>query len=141
LCINVIFLLLALIKEYIIDRFIDLRGELKMADKKFAVIETGGKQYQVEVGTIIDIEKLDVETSNKVTFDKVLLMDDGKDLKIGQPYVEGAKISATVLNQHRDDKKIVFKPLHLLEKEREKVIGGGHDRHSDHCKAGGRVGD
>lgn len=80
-----------------------------MADKKFAIIETGGKQYQVEEGTIIDIEKLDTEPNKKVTFDKVLLLDDGTELKIGQPYVEGANVSATVLNQYRGDKLIVFK--------------------------------
>lgn len=63
---------------------------------KFAVIETGGKQYKVSEGDVIKIEKLSGEykEGDKVTFDKVLLVDDGKDTKIGTPYLEGVKVSA-----------------------------------------------
>ncbi len=75
----------------------------------FAVIETGGKQYKVSEGLILDIEKLEVELASTVTFDKVLLYYNGKDTQIGAPHLEGVKVSATVLNQHKDDKKIVFK--------------------------------
>ena len=75
----------------------------------FAVIETGGKQYKVENGTIVDIEKLELEPQQEVTFDKVLLVFDGKSTKIGTPYVSGASVKAKVLNQVRDDKVIVFK--------------------------------
>ncbi|NDC82956.1 50S ribosomal protein L21 [bacterium] len=75
----------------------------------FAIIETGGKQYKVEEGTIIDVEKLEVEAQGSVTFDKVLLVQSGEKTQVGQPYVSGASVSATVLNHVKDDKKIVFK--------------------------------
>ena len=73
-----------------------------------AVIETGGKQYIVEEGTILDIEKLDVE-SGSVAFDRVLTVFDDASVKVGQPYVEGARVEATILNQIRGDKVLVFK--------------------------------
>ena len=75
----------------------------------FAVIETGGKQYKVNEGLIVDVEKLPVDAKQDVVFDKVLLIYDGKETKIGNPYIEGAKVAATALNQHRDDKVLVFK--------------------------------
>lgn len=75
----------------------------------FAVIETGGKQYKVEKGTIIDIEKLPVEKNTDVKFENILLISDGKDVKIGQPYVKGASVTATVLNQIKSEKTIAFK--------------------------------
>ena len=55
----------------------------------YAVIETGGKQYKVEQGDVVFIEKLDVEAGDTVTFDKVLVVG-GDDLKVGAPYVDGA---------------------------------------------------
>ena len=75
----------------------------------FAIIETGGKQYKVEPGTIVDIEKLEAEVASKVTFDRVVLVDDGDKTNIGQPYVQGATVVASVLNHVKDEKKIVFK--------------------------------
>ena len=75
----------------------------------FAVIETGGKQYKVQIGTIVDIEKLEVPAQEVVAFDKVLLISDGDNVHIGTPYVEGASVCAKVLNHVRDDKIIVFK--------------------------------
>ncbi|NBV42747.1 50S ribosomal protein L21 [bacterium] len=75
----------------------------------FAIIETGGKQYKVAAGTIIDVEKLEAEPNTTLTFDKVLLVSGNGEPKIGQPYVEGASVKATVLNQVKDDKVIVFK--------------------------------
>lgn len=76
---------------------------------KFAVIETGGKQYKVAVGDIVRIEKLDVTEEAAVSFDNVLLVGDGETAKIGQPYVSGASVAAKVLEQGRDKKKIVFR--------------------------------
>ena len=55
----------------------------------YAVIETGGKQYRVQNGDRISVEKLDVEDGGKVVFDKVLVCGDGADLKVGAPYLEG----------------------------------------------------
>ncbi len=76
---------------------------------KFAIIETGGKQYKVEAGTIIDIEKINGNKLDKVTFDKVLLVADDKQTIIGQPYIKSAKVEATILNQIKDKKITVFK--------------------------------
>lgn len=76
---------------------------------KFSIIETGGKQYKVSDGQKLKVEKLAAETGDSFIFDKVLLVVDGENVKIGTPYVEGAKIEAKVLNQGRDKKKIVFK--------------------------------
>jgi large subunit ribosomal protein L21 len=74
---------------------------------KFAVIETGGKQYKVSEGDIVKIEKLsdEIKEGDKITFDKVLLIDDGKDTKIGSPYLDGVKVSA-VFEEGGKDKKI-----------------------------------
>lgn len=86
---------------------------------KFTIIQTGGKQYKVNSGQKLKIEKLDVETNGKVVFDKVLLTADDDSVKIGTPYVEGAKVEAKVLRQARDKKKIVFK-YHAKTRYRKK---------------------
>jgi large subunit ribosomal protein L21 len=83
--------------------------EEKLKEKLFAIIETGGKQYKVSEGTIIDIEKLDTEAEKSVDFDKILLINDGTATTIGEPYIEKASVSGVVLNHFRDKKKIVFK--------------------------------
>lgn len=76
---------------------------------KFAVIQTGGKQYKVSAGQKIKIEKIDAEKGAKFVFDKVLLEANGSDIKIGTPHVSGAKVEGEVVKQSRDKKKIVFK--------------------------------
>jgi len=75
----------------------------------FVVIKTGGKQYRAEEGDVLEIEKLQVEQGNKVTFDEVLLLNDGNKVMIGQPHVENAAVTAVVLENFKDDKIIVFK--------------------------------
>jgi large subunit ribosomal protein L21 len=75
----------------------------------YAVIETGGKQYRVEVGTELEVELLDVEPGKNVTFDRVLLVADGDEASIGRPVVDGAAVSAEVLRQDRGPKLISFK--------------------------------
>jgi large subunit ribosomal protein L21 len=75
----------------------------------YAVIETGGKQYRVEVGTELEVELLDVEPGKTVTLDRVLLVADGDEAAIGQPVVGGATVSAEVLRQARGEKLIAFK--------------------------------
>lgn len=74
----------------------------------YAVIETGGKQYKVQQGDVVFIEKLDVEEGTAVTFDKVLVVG-GDDLKVGAPYVDGATVTATALKQGKSKKIIVYK--------------------------------
>lgn len=73
----------------------------------FAVIHTGGKQYKVEKGDTLRIEKLSDLTDGKVVFDKVLLVDDGTTTKVGAPYITGATVSATVLVEEGKGKKVL----------------------------------
>ena len=75
----------------------------------FSIIQTGGKQYKVSTGQKLKIEKLEAEVDGNFVFDKVLLTVDGESVKIGTPYVEGAKVEAIVLKQGKGEKKIVFK--------------------------------
>lgn len=75
----------------------------------YAVIETGGKQYRVSEGDIINVEKLGAEEGAAVTFDRVVAIGKEDGLTCGAPYVEGAKVSASVLKNGRAKKVIVFK--------------------------------
>jgi large subunit ribosomal protein L21 len=74
----------------------------------YAVIHTGGKQYKVAPGEHLRIEKIEGDKGAKVSFDKVLLIG-GDSVKIGRPYVEGAKVNAEIVVQDRAKKIIVFK--------------------------------
>lgn len=75
----------------------------------YAVIETGGKQYRVQEGDIITVEKLNVEAGEKVVFDKVLVLAGEGDLKVGAPYVEGAAVAGEVVENGKGKKVIIFK--------------------------------
>ncbi len=75
----------------------------------YAVIETGGKQYRVEVGTELEVELLDAEPGKTVKLERVLLVADGDDASIGQPVVDGAAVSAEVVRRDRGPKLISFK--------------------------------
>ena len=75
----------------------------------YAVIETGGKQYRVEVGTELQVELLDVEPGKTITLDRVLLVTDGDTSSIGRPLVADAAVSAEVVRQIRGEKLISFK--------------------------------
>jgi large subunit ribosomal protein L21 len=75
----------------------------------YAVVQTGGKQYRVAVGDRIDVEKLDAEPGAEVTLDRVLMVEQDGDVKIGTPVVDGAKVIASVDAQKRGKKLIVFK--------------------------------
>ncbi len=74
----------------------------------YAIIETGGKQYKVEQGDVVFVEKLGVEEGETVTFDKVLVVS-GDDVKVGTPYVDGASVEASVVKNGKDKKIIVYK--------------------------------
>ena len=80
-----------------------------------AVIETGGKQYYVEEGSIIYVEKLDAEANKTVKFDKVLMVDSN----VGQPYVAGASVEGEVL-KHGKNKKIIVYKYNAKKKYRKK---------------------
>ena len=75
----------------------------------FAIIEASGTQYKVEKGQILEINKMEEKEGSTITFENVLLIDDGKDTKIGTPFVEGASVSAKVADHKRGDKIRVFK--------------------------------
>jgi large subunit ribosomal protein L21 len=75
----------------------------------YAVIKTGGKQYRVEEGDTLKIEKLEVGTGESVDFDEVLLVADGDKITVGQPLVSGAKVTAEVVEQGRHDKVRIIK--------------------------------
>ncbi len=75
----------------------------------YAVIESGGKQHRVSEGEVLRLEKLELEVGATVTFDKVLMIGEGAEVKIGQPYVKGGSVEAEVLNQARGKKIRIVK--------------------------------
>ena len=75
----------------------------------YAIIETGGKQYRVQEGDVLFIEKLNVEAGDAVEFDKVLAVSNGEELTVGAPIVEGAKVDATVEKNGKGKKVIIYK--------------------------------
>ena len=75
----------------------------------YAIVETGGKQYQVEEGRYVEVELLDAEKDSKVVFDKIVMIVNGKKSKVGQPYVANAKVEGTILKTDRAKKIIVYK--------------------------------
>ena len=75
----------------------------------YAVIQTGGKQYRVKEGLTLKVEKLDVAEGDSVELDKVLMTVDGDDVKVGAPYVEGGKVTATVKSHGRGKKVKIIK--------------------------------
>jgi len=77
----------------------------------YAIIETGGKQYKVQPGQTIEVEKLPAAVGDKVILDRVLLVADGEQVTVGRPTVEGAKVQATVVGEGKARKVIIFKYL------------------------------
>ena len=75
----------------------------------YAVIQTGGKQYRVQQGDVIYVEKIDAQANDAVTFDKVLLVGEGEAVKVGTPAVDGAKVEGKVLGQVKGQKIVVYK--------------------------------
>ena len=75
----------------------------------FAIIETGGKQYKVQEGDVIFVEKLAGEENSTVVFDKVIAVGDGSDIKVGAPYIEDASVEANLVKSGKAPKIIVYK--------------------------------
>ena len=75
----------------------------------YAVVTTGGKQYRVEPGSELEVERLSGDAGSSVTFDRVLLVGDGEAVTIGTPTVEGATVSGTVLGEALGPKLVIFK--------------------------------
>mgnify|MGYP003393561516 CR=1 FL=1 len=76
---------------------------------KIAVIETGGKQYLVENDAVLYIEKIEGEKDGKVSFDKVLLTDDGTSTNVGAPYLSGVAVKGEIIEEGREKKVVVIK--------------------------------
>ena len=91
----------------------------------YAIIKTGGKQYRVEAGDKIDVEKLSAEVGDTVTFEEVLASGSGEGLSVGAPFVDGAKVTAKVVDQFRAKKVIAFKFKRRKGHHKTK----GHRRH------------
>ena len=75
----------------------------------YAVIETGGKQHRVIEGESIRVEKIEAETGSTIDFDRVLIVGEGETVKVGTPVIEGAKVSAEVVQHGRGDKVTILK--------------------------------
>ena len=75
----------------------------------YAVIETGGKQYRVSEGDVITVERLNVEDGANVELDKVLILGEGNDIKVGTPYIDGAKIMGRVVENGKAKKVVIYK--------------------------------
>ena len=75
----------------------------------YAIFKTGGKQYKVQAGDKIDVEKIDAEVGAEASFSEVLMVGDDSSTKIGDPIVEGASVTAEVIDQHRAKKVTAFK--------------------------------
>jgi len=75
----------------------------------YAIIQTGGKQYRVAEGDILDVEKLPLEAGQSTTFTDILMIADGDNVSIGAPFVDKASVKAEVVDQWKDEKVIAFK--------------------------------
>jgi large subunit ribosomal protein L21 len=87
----------------------------------YAVVETGGKQYQATPGGTIEVERLPAEVGTEVALDRVLMIADGEEITVGQPTVAGAQVLATVVGQ-RQRRKVTF--FHYMPKKRERKKHG-----------------
>jgi len=74
-----------------------------------AIVETCGKQYEVQEGRYIDVEFMGKEENESLELDKVVMIVDGENSKVGQPYIEGATVKATVLKNGKEKKVLVYK--------------------------------
>lgn len=106
----------------------------------YAVVTTGGKQYRVEAGSMLLVEKIVAEPGSSVTLDRVLLVGDGDNVTVGTPTVSGASVSATVLGEERGQKIVVFKFKQKVKYRRRT----GHRQHLtrlrvDSITAGGKT--
>ena len=87
----------------------------------YALFEYKGKQYKAEKDALIQVDKIDAEDGAKITLDSVLLVSDGDAVKVGTPYVNGAKVEVEVENSFRDKKVLVYK--YKAKKDYHRLIG------------------
>ncbi len=95
----------------------------KELSSEFAIIETGGKQYMVSVGDVLEVELLEkgLNDGDSIEFDKVLMVDDGKDTTIGEPYIKGAKVQATYVGLKKGKKITIVR--YKAKSNRDRKIG------------------
>lgn len=86
----------------------------------YAVVRTGGKQYRVSQGMTFDVELLEGASGDAITFDDVLLVSNGTEVKVGRPVVSGATVKATIVAQVKDPKKIAFKKTRRQDTRKKK---------------------
>jgi large subunit ribosomal protein L21 len=89
----------------------EVGGEAKLGGKlmKYAIVEDGGKQYKAVEGTTIDVDRFPAEVGEQIDLERVLLVVDGEDVQVGTPLLAGVKVQATVVDQVKGPKLIVFK--------------------------------
>lgn len=96
----------------------------------YAIIKTGGKQYRVSVGDKLKVETLEAEAGAQVTLTEVLAISDDQGLKVGNPTLAGATVTATVLSHGRGDKVRIFK----FRRRKHSMKSGGHRQHYTELK-------
>ena len=102
------------------------KKEAKTMSEDFSVIETGGKQYIVSVGDVLEATGLeDIKEGDKVIIDQVLLSDNGKDVTVGTPYIKGAKVTATYLKEKKGPKITILRYKAKSNRNRKQ----GHRQH------------
>lgn len=102
-------------------------------ESMYAVIRTGGKQYRVKEGDVLSVERLPGDVGSTITFDDVLAVGEGAELKVGTPHVAGAKVDAEIVLQGRARKVIVFKFKRRKNYKRTK----GHRQYFTRIKVNG----
>jgi large subunit ribosomal protein L21 len=76
---------------------------------KYAIVEDGGKQYRAVIGESIEVDRYPLEVGEEIDMDRVLLISDGENIKVGTPFIQGAKIQATVVAHVKGPKVVVFR--------------------------------
>lgn len=94
---------------------------------KYAIVEDGGKQYKAVEGETIEVDRFASEVGDQVDLERVLLIADGDEVKVGTPLLEGAKVQATVVSQIKGPKVVVFK---YKPKKRYRVKTGHRQRYT-----------
>ena len=92
----------------------------KAGNKMYAIIETGGKQYKVENGDVVFVEKLNAEADEEITFDKVIAVEAGDGIKVGAPYVDGAAVKEKVIKNGKA-KKVTVMTYKAKKNEKRKM--------------------
>ena len=87
----------------------------------YALVEYKGKQYKAEKGSLLQVDKIDAEKGSKIDIDSVLLVSDGENVKVGAPYVQGAKVQVVVEDSFKDKKVLVLK--YKSKKDYHRLIG------------------